>query len=92
VQYDFPAAKKISGVSVYWYDDTGHGQCRVPESWRLLYQSGDLWVPVGAADSFGVKKDGWNQVTFPAVETTALRLEARLQPNFSGGILEWKVE
>jgi len=91
VQYDFPSPKKISGTEVYWFDDTGHGQCRVPKSWRLLYKSGDIWVPVGATN-FGVKKDGWNQVVFPAVETTALRLEAQLQPDFSGGILEWKIE
>jgi hypothetical protein len=90
VQYDFPAPKKISGSAVYWFDDTGHGECRVPKSWRLLYKSDDMWVPVSAAD-FGVKKDGWNQVSFSPVETTALRLEAQLQPNFSGGILEWKV-
>jgi hypothetical protein len=49
-----------------------------------------MWVPVSAAD-FGVKNDVWNQVSFSPVETTALRLEAQLQPNFSGGILEWKV-
>ncbi|MBN1806546.1 MAG: glycoside hydrolase family 127 protein [Sedimentisphaerales bacterium] len=36
VQYDFDRAKKISGASVYWFDDTGSGGCRVPESWRLL--------------------------------------------------------
>ena len=92
VQYDFPAPKKITSAAVYWFDDTGVGQCRVPQSWRLLYKSGDVWVPVGAAESFEVKKDAWNPVAFPAVETTALRLEAQLQPNFSGGILEWKVE
>jgi hypothetical protein len=27
-----------------------------------------------------------------AVETTAVRLEVRLRPGFSGGILEWRVE
>ena len=43
--------------------------------------------PIGA----GVG-DGWNRVEFPAVETTQLRIEVQLQPDFSGGILEWKVE
>jgi hypothetical protein len=30
-------------------------------------------------------------VEFPAVETTALRIEVQLAHEFSGGILEWKV-
>ena len=24
-------------MKVYWFDDTGQGECRVPRSWRLLY-------------------------------------------------------
>jgi len=31
-------------------------------------------------------------VTFNPVETQALRLEVQLQPEWSGGILEWRVE
>jgi len=92
VQYDFAAPKKITSTEVYWFDDTGNGQCRVPDSWRLLYKSGDLWVPLGTAADFQVKKDGWNRVEFPSVETTALRIEVQLQSQFSGGILEWKVK
>jgi len=92
VQYDFDAPKKISRAEVYWFDDTGEGQCRVPQSWQLLYKSDDLWMPVGATAGLTVKKDAWNRVDFPAVETRQLRLEVQLQPNFSGGILEWKVE
>ncbi len=92
VQYDFAAPKKISSTEVYWFDDTGHGECRVPASARLLYKSGDAWKPVTATAEFGVKKDGWNSVEFPAVETTALRIEVQLQNNFSGGVLEWKIK
>ena len=77
---------------MYWFDDTGEGQCRVPESWRLLYKKDNAWVPVGTAADFQVKKDGWNRVEFPAVATTQLRIEVQLQPQFSGGILEWKVK
>jgi hypothetical protein len=29
---------------------------------------------------------------FDPVETSALRLEVRLQPNCSGGILEWRID
>ena len=91
MQYDFDKPRKVSGVSVYWFDDTGAGSCRVPQSWRLLRKSGDDWKPVEGANKFGVKKDAWNRVNFSAVETKALRLEVQLQRGFSGGILEWKV-
>ena len=62
-----------------------------PQSWRLLYKSGDIWVPVGAAADFQAKKDVWNRVQFPAIQTTALRLEVELRDRFSGGILGWKI-
>jgi hypothetical protein len=74
VEYDFAALKKISNAEVYWFDDTGIGQCRVPQSWHLLYQKDDLWIPVNTASEFGVKKDGWNRVEFPAIETRQMRL------------------
>ncbi|MDB6111514.1 MAG: hypothetical protein JWR69_3264, partial [Pedosphaera sp.] len=89
-QYDFEKAKQISEVSVYWFDDTGAGQCRVPQSWRLLYQEGGEWKPVIANANFGTKPDDWNRVQITPVNTTSLRLEVQLQPNFSGGILEWR--
>jgi len=31
----------VKACEVYWFDDTGRGQCRVPESWKLLYCDGD---------------------------------------------------
>jgi hypothetical protein len=92
VQYDFPKPTTVAGVSLYWFDDTGRGQCRVPRSWRLLYRDGDTWKPVAISAEPGVARDRYNRVSFPHVETTALRVEAQLQEGFSGGILEWKVE
>lgn len=91
VQLDFDRSRQVSGVAVYWFDDTGHGQCRVPESWKLLYRDGQDWKPVPTSAAFGTRKDGYNQVSFPPFTTTALRIEVQLQPKFSGGILEWKV-
>jgi hypothetical protein len=91
VQYDFGKPRKVSFVEVYWFDDTGMGSCRAPQSWRLLYQDGEHWKPVEASSQFGTRLDAYNRVEFKAVETTALRLEAQLKPNFSAGILEWKV-
>jgi DUF1680 family protein len=92
VQYDFAKPAKVSSVEVYWFDDTGRGACRIPSSWRLLYKSGPDWKPVESASAYGVAKDKFTKLTFTPVETTALRLEVQLQPHFSGGILEWKVE
>ena len=92
VQYDFKEPKKISGASVYWFDDTGAGGCRIPKSWRLLYKKNGRWVEVTGTDNYSVEKDKFNTVKFESVQTTALRLEAQLQPEFSGGILEWRVD
>jgi hypothetical protein len=63
----------------------------VPASWRLLYQDGERWLPVENPSGFGIKKDGYNRATFKQVQTTGLKLEAKLQPDFSSGILELKV-
>ncbi|MCH7871779.1 MAG: glycoside hydrolase family 127 protein, partial [Planctomycetes bacterium] len=40
-RYDFKRPTRVSRVEVYWFDDTGRGQCRLPKSWRLLYRDGD---------------------------------------------------
>ena len=92
VQYDFAKPAQVSQVEVYWFDDTGRGRCRVPQSWSVFYRIGGHWQPVPNSGVCGVKKDLFNQVSFDPVKTTALRLQIELQPNFSGGILEWKVE
>lgn len=91
VQYNFDQPKKISRSSVYWFDDTGVGECRVPESWSLYYKSDGKWMPLRIKTDLTVKRDQWNRASFSTVEATALRIEAHLQPNYSGGILEWTV-
>jgi hypothetical protein len=91
VQFDFGKPKKVSGVAVYWFDDTGVGGCRVPRSWRVLRLNGNDWKPVQAAGDMGTSRDRYNELSFTPIETTALRLEVQLQQNFSGGVLEWKV-
>jgi len=92
VQRDFDEAKEYTETAVYWFDDTAVGQCRVPQSWQLLYLDGEDWKPVDAKGAYGVKRDCFNTVKFKPVTTTALRIEVQLQPKFSGGILEWKVK
>ncbi len=91
VQYDFAQPMKLSKAEVYWFDDTGRGQCRVPKSWRLLWWDGNQWREVDAESSYGVDTDTFNAVSFKLVTTTALRLEVQLQDGFSGGLLEWRL-
>ena len=92
VQYDFKKAQTISEVKVYWFDDTGRGECRVPVSWKVLYKKGSEWIPVANQEAYGVNKDMYNRVTFKPVRASALRLEIQLQEKFSAGIHEWKVK
>lgn len=91
VQASFNGLCQLSQVWVYWYDDTGFGQCRVPQSWFVEYLAGTNWVPVSGAGSYGVARNQFNPVAFAPVSTTAVRLVVRLQSGFSGGILEWQV-
>jgi hypothetical protein len=92
VQYDFEKPRRISATEVYWFDDTGAGQCRIPASWKLLYKSGDEWKEVSNPSTYANSKDTFNRTTFTPIEAKSLRLVAQLQPEFSGGILEWRVE
>jgi DUF1680 family protein len=92
VQYNFDKTEKIHGSAVYFFDDTGRGECRIPKSWRLLYKAVNNWKQVSNAGSYGLEKDKFNSVTFSPVQTSALRLEVQLQQDFSGGILEWRVD
>ncbi len=91
VQYDFTKPRKISDVEVYWFDDAPNGGCRAPQSWKLLYRQGESWKPAEQSSGFGTGLNAYNRAAFKPVETTGLRIEAQLQPNYSGGILEWKL-
>lgn len=91
VQYDFDRPTRVSAVEVYWFDDTGRGGCRVPQSWRLLYRDGSQWKPIETPDAWPVERDRYNTVRFAPTTCDGLRLEVQLQPNFSGGVLQWKV-
>ncbi len=93
VQYEFPEPAQFQSVIVCWFDDTGTGECRLPESWRLLYRDerGE-WQPVRARDEYAVRKGEPVRVRFDPVRTAALRLEVRLPKGFSAGLYEWEVE
>jgi uncharacterized protein len=93
VSYQFPQPRTVSQMSVYWFDDTGRGACRVPAEWRLLWRDGGDWKPVTLRDGSapGAERDKFNTVTFEPVAARELKLEVKLKPGFSGGILEWTV-
>lgn len=91
IQYEWPEPVKVAGVEVYWFDDTGRGQCRVPASWRLSYRDGETWKPGAMKGEPGVAKDRFNVLELEPVSTTALRIDVDLGDKVSGGILEWRV-
>ncbi len=92
IEYAFETPATVSRVDVYWFDDTGRGEVRLPASWRVLYKDGEQWRPVEPEDSYGVEKDRYNAVRFAPVETPGLRLEITAQPRFSSGVQEWRVK
>ncbi|SPE34860.1 hypothetical protein SBA3_2190002 [Candidatus Sulfopaludibacter sp. SbA3] len=91
VDYTFTQPAKVSECGLYWFDDTGQGGVRVPDSWRLLYKDGDVWKPVETLDDYRVDRNKFNTVKFTPVTTTALRLEVQAQSNFSMGLQKWTV-
>lgn len=91
LEYEFPKSSTVSQVQVYWFDDTGRGEVRVPASWRVLYKDGNEWKPVRKAGAYEVAKDRYNTVSFTPVTTSGLRLEVAMQPQWSAGVEEWKV-
>ncbi len=92
LEYTFPGTTTVSGVQVYWFDDTGRGEVRVPASWRVLYKDGDTWQPVQTNQPYPTALDRYNKVQFTPVTTTGLRLEITMQPQWSAGVEEWKVD
>ena len=87
----FDTPREIRETSVYWFDDTGDGECRVPESWSVEWLDGEVWRPVRPLGEWGVARDTYNRVPFEPVVTTALRMRLKLQEGFSAGVLEWRV-
>lgn len=92
VEYAFAKPATVTEVQVYWFDDSGRGEVRVPQAWRVLYKDGNEWKPVEAADAYGVARNQYNKVSFKPVTTSGLRLEVTMQPNWSAGVQEWKVK
>jgi hypothetical protein len=92
VEYAFEKPAPVSEAQVYWFEDTGHGEVRLPASWRVLYKDGPQSKAVDVRDTYSVEKDRFNTVTFTPVTTSGLRLEVTMRPESSAGLQEWRVK
>ncbi len=93
LQYDLPQSTSLSSSTVYWFDDSPWGGCRVPRAWRILYLASDgQWQPVQALDDYTTRRGGANTVHFQQVETSSVRMEVDLPEDNSAGIFEWEIE
>ena len=100
VEYTFAEPERVSSASVWWFDDTGRGECRTPKNWRLLYKdtaagANGEWKPVtliGDNAGYATATGKFNTITFDSVTTPALRLELQSQNGWSTGVEEWQVK
>jgi hypothetical protein len=93
--YNFKEASTVSSSTVYWFDDSPWGGCRVPKSWKLYYKdnSGN-WVEVKNPSRYPTDRGIACTVDFDPVSTTALKLELTQpdQKDLFCGVYEWSVK
>jgi len=89
IQFEWGERHELSSVQVYWFDDTGRGECHLPKAWRVLYRTsrGDF-QPVKNSMPYETEKDTFNKVGFEPVRTDALKVEITLQDRWSAGVQE----
>ena len=93
IGYEFSQEATVQSATVYWFDDGPWGGCRVPQSWRILYQDAQgQWQPVSGANAYPTDKGVACTVNFDPVKTRALRLEVVLPDDNSAGLFEWIVK
>jgi DUF1680 family protein len=90
LQADFGSPETLTGCAVYWFDDTGKGYCRIPASWSVQTKdAAGVWRDVPGV--YPVAIDTFCEAVFNApVTARSLRLNVNLQPDMSGGVLEWQ--
>ncbi|MBS1705666.1 MAG: glycoside hydrolase family 127 protein [Armatimonadetes bacterium] len=93
VAYEFQKPTKVSRARVYWFDDTGYGECRFPKSWLLEARTSDGWKPVqlSPGQTFAISPNEWNEVTFAPIESNTFRIRIVMLDNFAAGIHEWQL-
>jgi DUF1680 family protein len=91
VQYTWSKPLVSSGARVYFFDDTGRGECRLPSDWHLEYLDGGAWKPVAHSGAYPIQMSHWCEVHFSPITTTALRLTVTMQPGWAAGVRQWQV-
>lgn len=91
IAYEWDEPVTVRGVEVYWFDDTGTGECRVPEQWSVEYLDGEVWRSVPGSPRYETALNDFNRADFEPVTTRGLRLVVKLQEGWSAGICEWRV-
>ena len=87
VEFSWEKPCPVIGLEVYWFDDEGKGQCRVPTSWGVSCKTADgSWKKLNCPCP--VEKDRLTNVQFgsPCL-TDSLRIDVILRKGFSGGLL-----
>ncbi len=93
IQFEWDQPQEVSSAQVYWFDDTGRGECHLPESWQVLYRAPEgEFKPVDNTSPYCVLKDAFNSVPFEPVKSSALRIEIKLQEQWSAGVQEVVIE
>jgi hypothetical protein len=85
---DFGTPREITEVMIYTYDD---GQdVRVPQELELQYLSGNTWLPVPGQVKVPATPvaNASNEITFPAVTTSQIRVVFTPQPGKYVGVTE----
>jgi len=93
VQFEWDEKHKISSVKVYWFDDTGRGQCHVPKSWKVLYRDAKgNFKPVDNKTPYLTEKNTFNKTNFEPMRTNGVKIEIVLQDEWAAGVQEVVIE
>jgi DUF1680 family protein len=90
VQYTWEKPQVASGSKIYWFDDTGRGECKLPKDFKLQALVGGQWADL-ALKGKEIALNKWTELSFAPVTTTALRLVVQQRDGWASGIHEWKV-
>jgi hypothetical protein len=92
VEYDFSKPEKVWSTDVYWVEQKGRRvPCELPANWRVLYRSGDKWLPVTATSPYPITANRFDRVTFDPVATPGLRIEVQLAKGATAGLFQWRI-
>ncbi len=93
ITLELPEGTTVQNSTLYWFDDSPWGGCRVPKSWKIYYKDAQgNWVEVSNPTKYGTEPGIGNKVEFDPVKTTALKLEVVLPEKHAAGIYEWDVK